>query len=84
MQYFNVNDVCLLSDGRIFKVLDNSGFNPKKQSGMLWVEFMDRNECSFIEAEKLDVVESNRGLMAIMIFESTRSIHLRLNKLSNI
>lgn len=83
-QYFNPGSICLLSDGRIFKVIDNSNFNPKKQEGMVCVQFLDRDECSFIEADRLDVVEENRGLMALMVFESTRSVHVRLNRLNNV
>lgn len=81
---FPESAIVLLSDGRILKVIESSSFDTKKKKGLICVRFMDRDEHSYVEGEKLDVVEVNTGLTALMIFESSRSIHVRLNRLSSV
>lgn len=83
MNHFNPGSICLLTDGRFIKVLDTLDYHPKK-GGLIRVQFMDQDDCSFVEGKHLSVVEKCMGLQALMIFESHRSIHLRLNRLSKV
>jgi hypothetical protein len=77
-KHLSVNSVCFLKDGRIFKVLEKY-----KSYDHIMVQFMEEKDPVFLDPRKLDVVEFKDDFMASFIFESIRSIHIRLNKLSD-
>lgn len=74
-------DILLLMDGRILKVVDSK----PSLGGLVTVQFIDREEESYLDIKKLDI-ENNLGQdgNAAFNFHIARSLHLRLNRLSNI
>lgn len=74
-------DVILLSDGRIFAVVDVANFNKPT----MCVQFIDRNECSYVDPDNFDI-EKNLGQSneVLAYFHSMRGVHLRLNRMSKI
>jgi hypothetical protein len=80
---FENGEILLLIDGRILKVVDSHSFG--KDSTMIQVQFIDRSESSFIDADSIDV-ESNLGNSgaALANFHAIHGIHLRLNRLNGV
>jgi hypothetical protein len=80
---FQNGDILLLTDGRILRVVDNESFG--SSSDMMMVQFIDRNENSFVDKDTLDI-EANLGRSgaALANFHAINGIHVRLNKLGNV
>jgi len=83
MKNLNVHegDVLLLLDGRILRVMCLRS-NSLNDSDLSIVQFLDRNEESYISLNTLHI-EHNLGQNCHILayFYMSRSIHLRLNKM---
>lgn len=84
MHSFRDKCVYLLADGRMFKVVDSSRYDSETGSGIVCVQFVDKDECSFVEANKLDIVAFDRGVSGMISFAAARSIHIRINRMSKV
>lgn len=74
-----VGTVLLLMDGRMLRIVE------KRKDGLSAVQFLDRDEESFIELNKLHI-ERDLGQddQVVASFYTSRSIHLRLNRMNKV
>lgn len=72
-------DVLLLMDGRMLRVME------MRKDGLNAVQFLDRDEESYIAFDKIHI-EGNLGQNDYVIasFYTSRSIHLRLNRMNKV
>lgn len=75
---FAKDDVVLLSDGQIFKVVDIMEKNPIK-SDCLMVQFIDHCHCSCLDIDNLDISQNlGQSPSVTLMFAIGHGIHLRL------
>lgn len=76
-------DILLLSNGRLARII--SDVSDSYVKGLMEIQFLDRDEPSFMDPEDLDVEENlGSGSATLCQFYTARSIHLRLNRMNKV
>lgn len=75
---FRKNTVYVLTDGRMFKALE------APEEGLACVLFVDKDEPCYLEPASLDIMTYCVSPAANISFYASRSIHIRLNRMTKV